>query len=98
MVIRTVKHKLPVSTVLFLLAVVTILASWLEIFPREWVENLYSRGAFPTISHGFAMLADVLPISLLDVWVPLGIALLIYVPVSYTHLRAHETPEHLVCR
>ena len=19
-------------------------------------------------------------------------------PVSYTHLRAHETPEHLVCR
>eukprot|EP00658_Telonema_sp_P-2_P041034 TRINITY_DN29347_c0_g1_i2.p1 TRINITY_DN29347_c0_g1~~TRINITY_DN29347_c0_g1_i2.p1 ORF type:complete len:356 (-),score=64.94 TRINITY_DN29347_c0_g1_i2:72-1139(-) len=22
----------------------------------------------------------------------------IFVPVSYTHLRAHETPEHLVCR
>src|SRR5674536_247954 len=21
-----------------------------------------------------------------------------YWPVSYTHLRAHETPEHLVCR
>src|SRR5678815_2110181 len=21
-----------------------------------------------------------------------------YVPVYYTHLRAHETPEHLVCR
>src|SRR5678816_4777995 len=21
-----------------------------------------------------------------------------HVPVSYTHLRAHETPEHLVCR
>src|SRR5674536_213865 len=21
-----------------------------------------------------------------------------YHPVSYTHLRAHETPEHLVCR
>src|SRR5678816_3278101 len=21
-----------------------------------------------------------------------------FVPVSYTHLRAHETPEHLVCR
>ena len=21
-----------------------------------------------------------------------------YEPVSYTHLRAHETPEHLVCR
>eukprot|EP00658_Telonema_sp_P-2_P027076 TRINITY_DN20990_c0_g1_i1.p1 TRINITY_DN20990_c0_g1~~TRINITY_DN20990_c0_g1_i1.p1 ORF type:complete len:107 (+),score=17.01 TRINITY_DN20990_c0_g1_i1:178-498(+) len=22
----------------------------------------------------------------------------IAIPVSYTHLRAHETPEHLVCR
>src|SRR5678816_4080916 len=21
-----------------------------------------------------------------------------FIPVSYTHLRAHETPEHLVCR
>src|SRR5678816_3137979 len=21
-----------------------------------------------------------------------------HIPVSYTHLRAHETPEHLVCR
>src|SRR5674536_379293 len=25
-------------------------------------------------------------------------ALIIVAPVSYTHLRAHETPEHLVCR
>src|SRR5678816_1887954 len=24
--------------------------------------------------------------------------LAVYEPVSYTHLRAHETPEHLVCR
>src|SRR5678816_4788079 len=22
----------------------------------------------------------------------------LFAPVSYTHLRAHETPEHLVCR
>src|SRR5678815_3100417 len=25
-------------------------------------------------------------------------AVLTVMPVSYTHLRAHETPEHLVCR
>src|SRR5678815_3477217 len=25
-------------------------------------------------------------------------SLLTFLPVSYTHLRAHETPEHLVCR
>src|SRR5674536_387008 len=24
--------------------------------------------------------------------------ILTHAPVSYTHLRAHETPEHLVCR
>src|SRR5678815_1845466 len=30
--------------------------------------------------------------------VPRVILLMIYDPVSYTHLRAHETPEHLVCR
>src|SRR5678815_4719107 len=23
---------------------------------------------------------------------------IVLIPVSYTHLRAHETPEHLVCR
>ena len=28
----------------------------------------------------------------------LQIKALIVMPVSYTHLRAHETPEHLVCR
>src|SRR5678815_5582790 len=27
-----------------------------------------------------------------------GVTTLIDMPVSYTHLRAHETPEHLVCR
>src|SRR5678816_1562893 len=26
------------------------------------------------------------------------LSLIIFLPVSYTHLRAHETPEHLVCR
>src|SRR5678816_3746244 len=26
------------------------------------------------------------------------IAAMRIIPVSYTHLRAHETPEHLVCR
>src|SRR5678815_3798543 len=40
--------------------------------------------------------------SLSDVWAMGGeprFALnLVFFPVSYTHLRAHETPEHLVCR
>jgi len=79
MVIQGVKHKFPVSVVLFLLAVVTILASWLEVFPRHWVEKLYSRGIFPTISHFFSLLSDLIPISWLDLWIPGSLALLIYV-------------------
>eukprot|EP00658_Telonema_sp_P-2_P064188 TRINITY_DN53088_c0_g1_i1.p1 TRINITY_DN53088_c0_g1~~TRINITY_DN53088_c0_g1_i1.p1 ORF type:complete len:118 (+),score=37.19 TRINITY_DN53088_c0_g1_i1:61-414(+) len=27
-----------------------------------------------------------------------GCMMVLMAPVSYTHLRAHETPEHLVCR
>ena len=31
-------------------------------------------------------------------WLAGTSALVAFAPVSYTHLRAHETPEHLVCR
>src|SRR5678815_6049786 len=38
----------------------------------------------------------------LDPWMTVAPAAftssLAFIPVSYTHLRAHETPEHLVCR
>src|SRR5678815_4549015 len=30
--------------------------------------------------------------------VAIGVLAYVVYPVSYTHLRAHETPEHLVCR
>src|SRR5678816_762255 len=33
-----------------------------------------------------------------DVVLPGHIKDAVRLPVSYTHLRAHETPEHLVCR
>eukprot|EP00658_Telonema_sp_P-2_P027250 TRINITY_DN21078_c0_g1_i2.p1 TRINITY_DN21078_c0_g1~~TRINITY_DN21078_c0_g1_i2.p1 ORF type:complete len:384 (+),score=94.95 TRINITY_DN21078_c0_g1_i2:182-1333(+) len=36
-----------------------------------------------------------------DVVIPAGFGMAVWLPlisVSYTHLRAHETPEHLVCR
>jgi hypothetical protein len=79
MVIRRVKHKVPLPAVLFLLAAVTILASWLQIFPAHSVEKLYSRGVFPTISHGFSLLSDLVPFSWLDLLVPGCVALLIYV-------------------
>src|SRR5678815_2374183 len=33
-----------------------------------------------------------------DAWIRKAPIYIIEIPVSYTHLRAHETPEHLVCR
>src|SRR6185295_14887635 len=73
-----VKLKVPISAVLFALATVTFLASWAELFPREWVENQYSRRAFPTISHVFGRMADAIPISWLDVWILVSLGILIY--------------------
>jgi hypothetical protein len=78
MVDRRVKQKFPITTVLFGLAGVTFLASWAELYPRQWVENWYSRGAFPAISHVFGVMADALPISWLDLWTVVGTFILIY--------------------
>lgn len=78
MVIRRVKHKFPVSLVLFLLAAVTFLTSWLQVYPRDWVEKVYARRLFPAISYGFGLLADAVPFSWLDLVVASCIAILIY--------------------
>src|SRR5678815_2038077 len=42
--------------------------------------------------------ANLLGVSLGATLFGIGMVLYGYCPVSYTHLRAHETPEHLVCR
>jgi uncharacterized protein DUF3810 len=76
--VERVKLKVPISVVLFALAAVTFLASWLELFPREWVETQYSRRAFPTISHVFGLMGDAIPVSWLDLWILVCIGILIY--------------------
>jgi hypothetical protein len=78
MVDKRVKHKVPFFYVIFGLAVVTFLASCTQLFPRQWVENWYSRGAFPTISHLFGVVADALPFSWIDLWTVAGGSILIY--------------------
>ncbi|HZI51891.1 MAG TPA: DUF3810 family protein [Terriglobia bacterium] len=78
MVISGVKHKLPFSVLLFLLAAVTFLASWLRLFPRTWVESAYARGLFPGISYGLGFFADLIPFSWLDLVIAGCIAILIY--------------------
>src|SRR5678815_761193 len=48
-------------------------------------------------TEGIVTAGDIIEEILSDA-APLGDAELYIRPVSYTHLRAHETPEHLVCR
>jgi hypothetical protein len=73
-----VKKKFPFSALLLGLATATFLASWARLFPSRWVESVYSRRVFPTISHMFGIVADAVPFSWLDVWILAGVGLLIY--------------------
>ena len=61
------------------LAGVTFLASWAQLFPQQLVENAYSRGVFPTISHVFGVMSAAIPFSWLDVWILVCGGILIYV-------------------
>src|SRR5687767_1121771 len=78
MVIRGVKYKLPYSVVLFLGASITFLASWVQLFPQDWVETAYARVLFPGISYGLGFAADLVPFSWLDLLLVGCIAILIY--------------------
>src|SRR5262245_25683416 len=78
MVIRGVKQKVPFFGISSGLAGVTFLASWTQIFPKDLVETWYSRGVFPRISHLSSIMADAIPFSWLDLWIPFAVALLIY--------------------
>jgi hypothetical protein len=75
---KTVKKKVPFSLVLLLLGIATFAASWARLFPPPVVEKFYSRGLFPTISHIFGLVADLVPFSWLDVWILGMVAILIY--------------------
>jgi hypothetical protein len=75
---QTVKKKFPFSASLLVLAIATFLASWVRLFPPHTVDNLYSRTVFPTISHIFAIGADAVSFSWLDVWILGACVLLVY--------------------
>jgi hypothetical protein len=77
MVKRTVKLKFTPFRVVSLLGVATFLASAAAIFPDVWVENVFSRNVFPTISHSLALLVDRFSFSLLDLILPAGFAVVV---------------------
>eukprot|EP00658_Telonema_sp_P-2_P064471 TRINITY_DN53488_c0_g1_i1.p1 TRINITY_DN53488_c0_g1~~TRINITY_DN53488_c0_g1_i1.p1 ORF type:complete len:119 (+),score=22.61 TRINITY_DN53488_c0_g1_i1:187-543(+) len=71
-------------------------------FPSNVADTLSSAGNVVIDSTKWRPLGDVglsaaVRLSL-EVAVPVGRPAERRQPVSYTHLRAHETPEHLVCR
>src|SRR5674536_385386 len=49
-----------------------------------WIKKLLEKGVLEKDAKGFLK--------------PVHLSLKLPIAVSYTHLRAHETPEHLVCR
>jgi hypothetical protein len=55
--------------------VLTFAASWLGVFPTNFVERWYARCIFPIISRAAETVADLTPFSWLDVAVPLAIFL-----------------------
>src|SRR5678815_1715603 len=55
-------------------------------YPKEF--KLFNLNIEPLRQQLFAIVGNSTPAR----------STVIVIPVSYTHLRAHETPEHLVCR
>jgi len=78
MAISGVKRKFPVAVTLAALALLTALTSWAMIFPASWVESIYSRRVFPTISHIAGWFADSVPFSWITVWILLGMFTIVF--------------------
>src|SRR6516164_978064 len=74
----TVKRKVHFSLLLAILAAATFFLSWAGAFPRNWVENAYSRRLFPTISHIVGTLANAVPFSWFDVAFLVGLGFIVY--------------------
>src|SRR5678816_2199932 len=65
-----------------------------------WIKIHKKASGLPTVTH-----AEALEVALCWGWIdairlPFDDKSFLqrFTPVSYTHLRAHETPEHIVCR
>ncbi|HLG21136.1 MAG TPA: hypothetical protein VI895_15155, partial [Bdellovibrionota bacterium] len=68
----------PLAWVLPALALLTFIGSWAAVFPQSIVENWYARTIFPAISAIAARFAGVLTLSWFDVWIPLGLAVVVF--------------------
>ena len=76
--ILRVKRKLPFFAIPVGLAILTFLASWGKLFPPGLVETVYARRVFPAISRVSAFMADAIPFSWLDIWIPAAVLFIIY--------------------
>ena len=74
-----VKTKVRISAWLPIIAAgLTFAASWTGVFPASFVERWYARGIFPIISRAAEKLADAISFSWLDVAVPAGMVLTVW--------------------
>src|SRR4051812_33181504 len=78
MAISRVKSKLPGTIFLASAAFCTAIVSGMGWIPSRWVENLYVRHAFPSISRIAGKFADAVPFSWLDVWILAAVGVCVY--------------------
>src|SRR2546426_3549052 len=62
----------------FLVGCLTFAASWAGVFPTTFVERWYARLIFPIISRAAEKVADAIAFSWLDVVVPAGLVLTLW--------------------
>src|SRR5678816_763304 len=73
--------------------------SGLRAIPNAYYQAAAIDGASPWSVFRYIQLPKLKNVLVIAVLLRFMDSFMIYTePVSYTHLRAHETPEHLVCR
>src|SRR5665254_4920 len=70
----------------------TVVDNW-----RFWIIHLWVEGFFELLVTTMVAVTFFL-LGVVSRQTAARVVYLDAIPVSYTHLRAHETPEHLVCR
>src|SRR5678816_4805322 len=87
-------------------APVDLTGTWVSVVTEDWEARMMPpvKGVYTTVET--VMTPEARKVA--DTWQPsmegrceaygVGGVMRVPGPVSYTHLRAHETPEHLVCR
>ena len=89
---------LPIWSILPFAGILLSIALMPLFVPHFWHYHFPKVSAFWAVSFAVPFLYFFREIAVHEIAHIIIIDYIPFIPVSYTHLRAHETPEHLVCR